>query len=198
MWWFPWENGSNPHKTPTTQPFSFIFAAMIFFSNKNYTSLNIFHIGAVCELVWAICGNKWPARHSKLSTRAKNTYGQSKDSFFILCKFWSLPVMAPMLNPHFNNTLFLGSVSPLWQNSQLRRKVTTLPIMRLSAKIWTPTQNTGVVQLTPNFVDHLAMFIKHGLHQKSHISGHLLRLPPLVFLCTVCVQCFYIKMLQIH
>ena len=22
--------------------------------------------------------------------------------------------MAPMLNPHFNNTLFFGSVSPLW------------------------------------------------------------------------------------
>jgi hypothetical protein len=25
------------------------------------------------------------------------------------------------------------------------------------------------------------MFIKHGLHQKSHISGHLLRRPPLAF-----------------
>jgi len=23
------------------------------------------------------------------------------------------------------------------------------------------------------------MFVKHGLHQKSHISGHLLRRPPL-------------------
>jgi hypothetical protein len=33
--------------------------------------------------------------------------------------------------------------------------------------------------LIPNFVDHLVMFIKHGLHQKSHISGHLLRQPPL-------------------
>jgi len=34
--------------------------------------------------------------------------------------------------------------------------------------------------IDPNFVDHLVMFIKHGLHQKSHISGHLLRRPPLV------------------
>jgi len=42
-----------------------------------------------------------------------------------------------------------------------------------------PTQTTGVVRLTPNFVDHLVMFIKHGLHQKSHISGHLLRRNPL-------------------
>jgi hypothetical protein len=41
-------------------------------------------------------------------------YGQSKDSYFILCKFWSLSFMAPMLNPHFKNTLFFGSVSPLW------------------------------------------------------------------------------------
>jgi hypothetical protein len=32
---FPWGNGSNPHKTPTTQPFSFIFVAMKFFSIKN-------------------------------------------------------------------------------------------------------------------------------------------------------------------
>ena len=29
-------------------------------------------------------------------------YGQSKNSYYILCKFWSLPVMAPKLNPHFN------------------------------------------------------------------------------------------------
>jgi len=48
-----------------------------------------------------------------------------------------------------------------------------------------PTQTTGVVRLTPNFVDPklcgpLVMFINHGLHQKSHVSGHLLRRPPLV------------------
>jgi len=29
-----------------------------------------------------------------------------------------------------------------------------------------PTQTNGVVRLTPNFVDHLVMFIKHGLHEK--------------------------------
>ena len=118
MWWFPWENGSNPHKTPTTQPFSFIFVAMIFFSNKNSTPLTIFQNGAVGELVWTICGKKWPARHSKLSTRANLAiskfyiYGQSKESYFILCKYWSLPVMAPMLNPHFKNTLFLAQSAP--------------------------------------------------------------------------------------
>jgi hypothetical protein len=45
-----------------------------------------------------------------------------------------------------------------------------------------PIQTTEVVRFwTPNFVDHLDMFIKHGLHQKSHISGHLLRRPPLVY-----------------
>jgi len=27
-----------------------------------------------------------------------------------------------------------------------------------------PTQTTGVVQLTPNFADHLIMFITHDLH----------------------------------
>ena len=68
-----------------------------------------------------LCGKKWPARHSKLSTRAKMAsskfyiYGQSKDSYFVLCKSRSLPVMAPMLNPHFKNTLIFGSVSPLWE-----------------------------------------------------------------------------------
>ena len=45
------ENGSNPRNTPTTQPFSIIFVAMIFFSNKNSTPLKIFQIGAVGELV---------------------------------------------------------------------------------------------------------------------------------------------------
>jgi len=30
MWRFPWENGSNMHKTPTTQPFSFTLVAMNF------------------------------------------------------------------------------------------------------------------------------------------------------------------------
>ena len=71
MWWFPWENGSNPHKTPNAQPFSFISVAVIFFSNKNSTPLKLLQIAAVGELVWTICGKKWPARHSKLSTRAK-------------------------------------------------------------------------------------------------------------------------------
>ena len=105
-------------KTPTTQPFSFIFVAMVFFSNNNSTPLKIFQNGAVGELVWTICGKKWPARHSKLSTRANLAiskfyiYGQSKESYFILCKYWSLPVMAPMLNPHFKNTLFLAQSAP--------------------------------------------------------------------------------------
>jgi hypothetical protein len=43
--------GSNPHKTPTTQPFSFIFVAMIFISNKDSIPLKLFQIGAVGELV---------------------------------------------------------------------------------------------------------------------------------------------------
>jgi hypothetical protein len=38
-------------KTPTTQPFSFIFVAMVFFSNNNSTPLKIFQNGAVGELV---------------------------------------------------------------------------------------------------------------------------------------------------
>jgi len=47
---------------------------------------------------------------------------------------------------------------------------------KLSAKIWTgiPPRPLG-----SNFVDHLVMFIKHSLHQKGHIPGHLLRRPPL-------------------
>jgi len=39
------------HKTPTQQPFFFIFVAMVFFFNKNSTPLKIFQIGAVGELV---------------------------------------------------------------------------------------------------------------------------------------------------
>jgi hypothetical protein len=39
-----WGNSSNPHKTPTTQPFSFIFVAIIFFSNNNSTPFKIFQI----------------------------------------------------------------------------------------------------------------------------------------------------------
>jgi hypothetical protein len=55
MWWFPWGNGSNPHQKTTTQPFSLIFVAMIFFSNQNSTPIKISQIGAVGELVWTIC-----------------------------------------------------------------------------------------------------------------------------------------------
>ena len=32
-------NGSNPHKTPTTQPFSFIFVAVIF--SSRFCTINI-------------------------------------------------------------------------------------------------------------------------------------------------------------
>jgi hypothetical protein len=39
------------HKTPTTQPFSFIFVAKMLFSIKDSTPLKIFQIGAVGELV---------------------------------------------------------------------------------------------------------------------------------------------------
>ena len=35
-------------------------------------------------------------------------------------------------------------------------------------------QTTGVVLLAPNFMNHLVISFKHDLHQKSHISGHLL------------------------
>ena len=46
---------------------------------------------------------------------------------------------------------------------------------------WDSAQATGVVRLTPNFVDQLVMLIKYGLRQKIYISGHLLRRPPLWF-----------------
>jgi hypothetical protein len=45
------ENGSNPHKTPTTQPFAFIFVAMILCYKKDSIPLLIFQIGAVGDLV---------------------------------------------------------------------------------------------------------------------------------------------------
>jgi hypothetical protein len=41
-----------------------------------------------------------------------------------------------------------------------------------------PTKTTGVVQLTPNFVDHLVMLIKHDLHKKNHISRTFAQLTP--------------------
>jgi hypothetical protein len=42
---------------------------MIFFSKKYSVPLKMFHIGAMGDLVWRICDKKWPARHSRLSTR---------------------------------------------------------------------------------------------------------------------------------
>ena len=88
-------------KTPTTQPFSFIFVAMVFFSNNNSTPLKIFQNGAVGELVWTICGKKWPARHSKLSTCPKigklqilHLWTELLEQGFMLlkfkaCQFWA-------------------------------------------------------------------------------------------------------------
>jgi len=70
MWWFPWENGSNPHKTPTTQPFSFIFVAMILFFNKNSTPLKIFQIGAVGK--GTICGKKWACTPQQIKHMRQN------------------------------------------------------------------------------------------------------------------------------
>jgi hypothetical protein len=35
-------------------------------------------------------------------------------------------------------------------------------------------KTTGVVLLAANFMNHLVISFKHDLHQKSHISGHLL------------------------
>ena len=43
---------------------------------------------------------------------------------------------------------------------------------------WISAQTTGVVQLTPNFVDHLVMLIKHDLHKKNHISRTFAQLTP--------------------
>jgi len=46
---------------------------------------------------------------------------------------------------------------------------------KLSAKInCISVQTTGVVLLAPNFMNHLVISLKHDLHQKIHISGHLL------------------------
>ena len=44
-------------------------------------------------------------------------------------------------------------------------------------------QTTGVVLLAPNFINHLVISYKHYLHQKSHMSGHLLSWPPLTLWC---------------
>ena len=44
---------------------------------------------------------------------------------------------------------------------------------------WISVQTTGVVLLAPDFMNHLVVSFKHGLHQKSHIPGHLLSWPPL-------------------
>ena len=43
---------------------------------------------------------------------------------------------------------------------------------------WISAQTTGVVQLTPNFVDHLVLLIKHDLHQKNHIFRTFAQLTP--------------------
>jgi hypothetical protein len=42
-------------------------------------------------------------------------------------------------------------------------------------------QTTGLVLFAPNFMNHLVISFKHNLHQKSHISGHLLRWTPLIY-----------------
>ena len=46
---------------------------------------------------------------------------------------------------------------------------------------WISVPTTGVVLLAPNFMNHLVISFKHDLHQESHISGHSLRWPPLIF-----------------
>ena len=40
---------------------------------------------------------------------------------------------------------------------------------------WIFVPTTGLVLLAPNFMNHLVISFKNNLHQKSHISGHLLR-----------------------
>jgi len=59
---------------------------------------------------------------------------------------------------------------------------------------WISVPTTGLVLLAPNFMNHLVISFKHDLHQKSHISGHLLCWPPLVFLAwkSPNVRCVYI------
>ena len=52
----------------------------------------------------------------------------------------------------------------------------------------TSVQTTGVVLLAPNFINHLIISYKHYLHQESHISGHLLRWPPLEIHCLIGVK----------
>ena len=65
MWWFPWGNGSNPHKTPTTQPISFIFVAMIFFSDKDCIPFKYPRL--VQWVIWyEEFGKKWGSRRGQL------------------------------------------------------------------------------------------------------------------------------------
>jgi hypothetical protein len=72
----------------TTQPFSFIVVAMIFFSNKSYT-IKIFQIGAVGELVWTVCGKKLACtpqqiKHTPQNWQAPNFTSMDRASVHII------------------------------------------------------------------------------------------------------------------
>jgi hypothetical protein len=99
------------------------FLMQWYLSNKNSTPLQIYIYSRLVQWVsWyeefvvknGLHATANLAHAPKLASSKFYIYGQSRDSYIILSKFWSLPVMAPMLNPHCRNTLFFGSVSPLW------------------------------------------------------------------------------------
>jgi hypothetical protein len=119
MWWFPWGNGSNPHKTPTTQPFSFIFVAMIFFSNS--TPLKYFRLVQWVSWYEQFVVKKWPARCTP--QQIKHTRWQAPDftsmdrariqiSYYVnfgACQSWR------PCSIHIFKRPFFCSVSPLWE-----------------------------------------------------------------------------------
>ena len=114
MWWFPWEKGSNPCKTPATQRFSFIFVEMIFYSYKDSIPLKVFQ--SVAWVIWyeesvvkAGCTPRLtrhvPPNLVASSTSALETFG---------CLVWSYQIWGPIRRERLENMPILGGEVQLW------------------------------------------------------------------------------------
>jgi len=76
----------------------------------------IFQIGAVGDLVWRICGKKWPVRHSKSSTCPQIGKLQIlhlwTDSYYAKCG--ACQFGGVQAKEHIKTCPFWASISPLW------------------------------------------------------------------------------------
>jgi hypothetical protein len=111
---------SNPHKTPTTQPFSFIFGAIIFLANKNsnpqknipdwcsgWSGMNKI---SVKSGVHAAAYQAWATIFGSL----KNKCSGKQKCWAFWCFVWRYQIWWPTRGEHLKNMPILGGVVHLW------------------------------------------------------------------------------------